>query len=204
MRPLSPSSFGPCLAYLVLVLSGLPSGWGVHRHNDFPFDDRSRTTGDDRSVCVFCFCVCAALFCGTRRGGCCPHDDSASTSSLMLRLSFILDAFNKAWLPQQFCRSFSSSVLLGLVALFFFLLGWWGSPCRVFSSPLFLGSGWLGWGFLLALASCIFLSLLQLGQPGRPTRNPPGPHSPLSWRVPPHPSPAGSCRWDAPRQRAVG
>ena len=38
---------------------------------------------------------------------------------------------------------------------FFFLLGWWGSPCRVFSSPCFLVlGGWVGdFCILLHLAS---------------------------------------------------
>ena len=86
----------------------------------------------------------------------------------------------KAWLPQRFCFFFVG--LLCLVALSFFLLGGWGSPCRAFPVPLrcgffFLWVGWVplaafslwfprvswvgGGEFfsLLPLASCIFLSL---------------------------------------------
>ena len=38
-----------------------------------------------------------------------------------------------------------------------------------FPSPCLFGFGWSGWGFLFALASCIFLFFLHLGQLGHPT-----------------------------------
>ena len=142
----------------------------------------------------------------------------------LLRINSWLLVTLKAWLPQRFCFFFLA-VLLGLVALSFFLLGGWGSPCRVFPPPCLCGSSffWVGWVLLAAfsrcfphgsrvgggscfvflflllpLASCIFF-LLQLGQYGLPTRKPPGPPRPLPWCVGPDPSPAGSRRSDAPR-----
>ena len=114
-------------------------------------------------------------------GGFAPHNDTASTFSPCYGSASRSPAFIKAWHPQTFC-CFFLLVFLGLAALFFFLLGWWGSPCRVFPPPCFLVlGGWVGdFSYLLRLASFF---LLHLGQPGHPTRNPPGPHSPLSWRV---------------------
>ena len=145
----------------------------------------------------------------------------------MLRLCLEIAAFYKAWLPQSFCFFFGVSSPSGV---FLFLLGGWGSPCRVFPVPrlcwLFfllgglgplaafsrcfphgsrVGGGWcfVFWFLLLSLASCVFL-LLQLGQHGLPTRKPPGPPRPFPWCVGPDPSPAGSRRSDAPGLRAGG
>ena len=43
---------------IVRVFLGTPSGWGVHRHNDFLVDDMSRTTGDGGVVLFLCYGVC--------------------------------------------------------------------------------------------------------------------------------------------------
>ena len=60
-------------------------------------------------------------------------------------------------------QAFLSIFLLFFLGLVFFFSFFWvgGVPLAVFSPPpcLFLGSGRLGWGFLLSLASCFFLSL---------------------------------------------
>ena len=97
---------------------------------------------------------------------------------------------------------------------FFLLLGWWGSPCRVFPSPLalaafFLWVGWfplprfpgvfplfLGWGggcfsfcvFLLSLAFCIFLSLAARKTWSTDPQTPrPPPPRPFPWCICPVP-----------------
>ena len=148
------------------------------------------------------------------------------TSLLLLSWLFVT---LKAWLPQRFCSFFV--ILLGLVAFLFFLLGGWAPLAALSSSPwpmwpFFLLGGWVPLAvfsrcfphgsrevggrvlcfcfscYLLLLAS--FLSLLQLGQYGLPTRKPPGPPRPFPWCVGPDPSPAGSRRSDAPRLRAGG
>ena len=122
------------------------------------------------------------LFClWDSTGGCCPHDDPVSTNSRCYGSASCSPPLTRRGSPSDFVLF---SVLLGLVALSFFLLGGWGAPCRVFLFPLalvaVLSSGWVGspcrvipvfspwflggWGgvfvFLLpSLASCIFLSL---------------------------------------------
>ena len=121
-------------------------------------------------------------------------------------LNVALPAFFKAWAPPSNFVDFFR-LFLGLVAFFFFFpLGGWGSPCRVFLLPpvsvvfCFL---WVGWvplpcfpgGFPVSFLPC----RIGLGQDGLPTRKPPGPPRPFPWRVCPHPSPAGSRRVDAPR-----
>ena len=131
------------LAYCSGFFSGPLPGWGVHRRNDFLFDDMSRTTGDGGAVCFWLWC----LFLSTRlRGGqCLPHNDWASTSSRCYGSTAGSSSRSRRGSPSDFV-SFSS-VLLGLVALSFFLLGGWGSPCRVFPFPRRCGSSflWVGW-----------------------------------------------------------
>ena len=89
-----------------------------------------------------------------------------------------------SWSLSGCCVASVSFEILGLVAIFsFFWVG--GVPLAAFSPPLVSWFGVVGLGIS---------AFLHLGQLGHPTRNPPGPHSPLSWRVSPHPSPAGSRR----------
>ena len=139
------------------------------------------------------------------------------TSLLLLSWLFVT---LKAWLPQRFCSFFV--VLLGLVAflvsffwvgglplprfplppspcgLSFFWVGGFPLPCFPGVFPMVLGR--LGGRVLCFCFSCYllllasFLSLLQLGQYGLPTRKPPGPPRPFPWCVGPDPSPAGSRR----------
>ena len=143
---------------------------------------------------------CLFLVDSTDGRHCLPHNDWASSSSSCYGST--AGASSRSRRGSQRFASFLS-VLLGLVALSFFLLGGWGSPCRVFPFPrrFWLFFLWVGWVplprfpgvfpmvlgrvggrvscfvflfLLLFLASCIFL-LLQLGQHGLPTRKPPGP-----------------------------
>ena len=74
--------------------------------------------------------------------------------------------------------SISFSVFSWPSGVFFFFSGLVGFPLPCFPPPCFLVlGGWVGvFCCLLRLASFF---LLHLGQPGHPTRNPPGPHSPI-------------------------
>ena len=175
-----------------------------------------------------CYGVC---FCRLDWGEALPPPQRLSEYKLasLLLISWLVATF-KAWHPQRFCSFFV--VLLGLVAFFFsfFWVGglplprfplppgpcglsflWVGGfplPCFPGVFPMVLGS--LGGRVLCFCFSCYllllasFLSLLQLGQHGLPTRKPPGPPRPFPWHVRLHPSPAGSRRVDVPRERAGG
>ena len=88
-----------------MVLSGPPLGGGVHRHNDVVFDDMSRTTGVT-GVFVFVFlCLCCFVLWDST-GGLLPPRQLGEFELTMPRLCCLLAAFNKAWVPQRFCRIF--------------------------------------------------------------------------------------------------
>ena len=145
----------------------------MHRPHDCCFLGRRGSGGltDDR-IQELCFCYLVFVV-----------DDLCPRSPLGTH--FIkLGLLEKALPPSDFV-AFFGSFFPRLVALFCFSLGWWGSPCRVFPSPLPSGASslWvggfplpcfpgvfpvvLGWGgvrflfcffsCLLPLASCIFL-----------------------------------------------
>ena len=99
-------------------------------------------------------CLCCSVLCDST-GGPLPPRRRGEFELTMPRNRFSLDAFTKAWFPPRGFVDFFSSVFLGLVAFFFFLLSWWGSPCRVFPPPCFLVlGGWVGdFCCLLRLAS---------------------------------------------------
>ena len=129
----------------VPVFSGPPSGWGVHRRNDFLFNDMSRATRDEGAVLLF---VMVFVFVDSTAGRhCLPHDDSVSTSSRCYGSTSCLPPLTRRGSPSDFVPFLS--VLLGLVAVsFFFLGGWVGFPLPRFPLPpplwLFFPLGGLG------------------------------------------------------------
>ena len=125
-----------------------------------------------RSFSVWCFLVSCLVGVGGLGGCFCPWSWSLSGGCIVSVSCFGLEALSS-----------------------FFWVG--GVPLAAFSLPLVSWFWVAGLGISAFFASCV--SLLQLGKPGPRTRKPPGPCSPLPWRVPPHPSPAGSRRWDALR-----
>ena len=150
---LSPSSFGPCFAFLFWFFLGPLSGWGVHRPDDlFLSTTGGRLTGEEGTDCTdlrvlgsLCSVWCVRL----DWGGCGPHDDTVSTSSRCSGRNLLPGPpCNKAWLPQTICRPSSSvsSWPSGVFLSFFWVGG--ASPCRVFLSPLarvaFFSPGWVG------------------------------------------------------------
>ena len=107
---------------------------------------------------VFCFCVCSALFYVIRLGGSCPHDDAVSSSSRCHGSPSSCPPFTRRGFRFFLC-------VFGLVAFFFFLLGWWGSPCRVFSPP---PVSWF-WVVGLGISACSCFLHLSLSLAARAT-----------------------------------
>ena len=109
----------------------------MHRHNDIPFDDMSRTTVGEEGV-VVCFCSganCVLGGCFDLRGGHRPpRNDSASTSSRRCSGS--------AFVMPAFIPGVASPRLFGVCLIFF------SSP-----SGVFLLSLWVGWVPLAAFSS---------------------------------------------------
>ena len=160
-------------------------------------------------VDAFCFrCWGYKNSCGARWAGsfCSPLCFVETTSSFDPDIS--LDIFNKVFLG--FVLGFG--VFAGLGAAWFFLF----LSCGLVAvSPvlrvLFLGPcvfpAFLVFFFLGFPASCCVVLLhlasfsLRLGQehsPVRPAAMDPGPPPAVHWRVPGHPSPAGSRPWNTP------
>ena len=107
-------------------------------------------------VFVFCFCVCAALFCVTRLGGPLPPQRLGEYVLTTLRLCLEIAALKKAWFPPRGFVDFPFSVSSWPSGVFFF----GGVPlAMLLPSPLFLGFRWFSGGFL-SLASCIFFSCI--------------------------------------------
>ena len=150
---LSPSNLGPCVVFLFWFLRS-PSGWGgVHRHNDFFFDDKSRTT---EVTGVFVCCHGCSVFSGsTDWGGLCPPQRHREYVLAMLRISIELAAFTKAWHPQAILSIPFSVFVAWPSGAFLLSSGLVGFPLPCCSSPSFLfPGGWVGvFCCLLHLAS---------------------------------------------------
>ena len=129
----------------VLGFLGTPPGWGVHRHNDFLFDDMSRTTGLT-GVIVFLLLLCCVF--STGWGARPPTMTQRVRSHLAADLE--IAAFNKAWHPPEVLSILVFLlVFLGLVA-FFFSSGLVGFPLPYFPLPLV---SWF-WVVGLGISAC--------------------------------------------------
>ena len=97
----------------------------------------------------------------------------------LLRLCFMIAAFNKAWLPSDFVDSGFFPGSYWPSGAFFLSSGLVGFPLPCFSSPSFLASGWLGWGF--PACSCVLHLFLSLAarEPWSTDPQPPRPPQPF-------------------------
>ena len=155
-----------------------------------------------------CCCLCFWFLLDATKGNFTGNDSASTFSPCSGSAPSWPPLTRRGFPPAIFVDFVFFGFFLGLVAFCFFLLGWWGSPCRVFLLPPF---SWF-WVVGLGISACSCFLHLSLSLASRVTWSsdpqPPRPPQPLVLGRACFThlllSSAGSRRWDAPRQRAVG